>query len=235
MVGTVEVNCLKILKGHRIQEFIDSFKNDKISDQVKMQSFHVDGTNLVLKKSHSYYFQVQLQLLITEAKYWLCHLLKILVVDTLNAFTRISNYRKESLGVAKYSGLKSWFQNIFWCEFFDVYSQLFFPLTKNSFYQVWKTFFCFLVSNFRPIILFYTPLWNQKILLWTYILMTFEIELHLLIYWLGQVNVKRVFCSHSTAQFGCSFCPPNIYRYKLVQQGMLCQRCPIVEALTLDR
>ena len=69
MVGTVEVNCLKILKGHRIQEFIDSFKNGKISDQVKMQSFHVDGTNLVLKKSHSYYFQVQLQLLITEAKY----------------------------------------------------------------------------------------------------------------------------------------------------------------------
>ena len=65
----MEVNCLKILKGHRIQEFIDSFKNGKISDQVKMQCFHVDGRNLVLKKSHSYYFQVQLQLFITEAKY----------------------------------------------------------------------------------------------------------------------------------------------------------------------
>ena len=69
LVGIVEVKCLKILKGHTIQEFIDSFENGKISDQVKRQCFHVIGRNLVLKKSHSYYFQVQLQLLITEAKY----------------------------------------------------------------------------------------------------------------------------------------------------------------------
>ena len=30
---------------------------------------HVDSRNLSLKKSHSYYFQIQLQLLMTEAKY----------------------------------------------------------------------------------------------------------------------------------------------------------------------
>ena len=69
LVGIVVVKCLKILKGHTIQKFIDSFENGKISDQVKTQCFHVNGGNLVLKKSHSYYFQVQLQLLITEAKY----------------------------------------------------------------------------------------------------------------------------------------------------------------------
>ena len=65
LVGIVEVKCLKILKGHTIQEFINSIENGKISDQVKRQCFHVNGRNLVLKKSHSYYFQVQLQLLIT--------------------------------------------------------------------------------------------------------------------------------------------------------------------------
>ena len=69
LVGIVEVKCLKILKGHAREEFIDSLENGKISDQVKRQCFHVDGRNYVLKNSHSYYFQVQLQLLITEAKY----------------------------------------------------------------------------------------------------------------------------------------------------------------------
>ena len=69
LVGFVEVKCLKILKGHTIQEFIDSFENGKISDQDKRQCFHVNGRNLALKKSQSYYFQVQLQLLITKAKY----------------------------------------------------------------------------------------------------------------------------------------------------------------------
>ena len=67
MVAIVKVTCLKILKGNTIQELIDSFENGKISDQVKSQCFHVDGRNFVLKKSH--YFQIQLQLLITEAKY----------------------------------------------------------------------------------------------------------------------------------------------------------------------
>ena len=69
LVSIVVVKCLKILKGHTMQKFIDSFENGKISDQVKTQCFHVNGRNLVLKKSHSCYFQVQLQLLITKAKY----------------------------------------------------------------------------------------------------------------------------------------------------------------------
>ena len=56
MVDIVEVKCMKILKGHTIQEFIDNFENGKIKDLVKMQCFHVDGRNLELKKSHSYYF-----------------------------------------------------------------------------------------------------------------------------------------------------------------------------------
>ena len=50
MVGTVEVKCLKILKGHAMQEYINNFENGKISDQVKRQCFYVDGGSLVLKK-----------------------------------------------------------------------------------------------------------------------------------------------------------------------------------------
>ena len=69
LVGIVEVKWLKILKRHTTQEFIESFQNGEIKDQVKRQCFHVGGRNLVLKMSHSYYFQVQLQLLVTEAKY----------------------------------------------------------------------------------------------------------------------------------------------------------------------
>ena len=38
-------------------------------DPVKRQCFHVVGITLLLKMSHLYYFQVQLQLLITGVKY----------------------------------------------------------------------------------------------------------------------------------------------------------------------
>ena len=99
----MEVKCLKILKGHAIQEFIGSFENGKISDQVKRQFFHVDGRNFMLKIT--YYFQVQLQLLLTEAKY--CHFVLYSNVGDAHIykFTRISICRKEN--IAKYFGLKS--------------------------------------------------------------------------------------------------------------------------------
>ena len=45
----IEMKCLKILKRHKIQEFIDTFENGKMSDQVKRQQLLVHGRNLVLK------------------------------------------------------------------------------------------------------------------------------------------------------------------------------------------
>ena len=83
----------------------------------------------------------------------------LMVMHTLNVFLRISNYRKELLGAAKYYGLNSWFQNIFWCKFLDVYSQLFSPRVKNSFLLSLKNIFCFLLSHFSSIIPFCTTLW----------------------------------------------------------------------------
>ena len=121
MVGIVQVKCLMILKGHTIQEFIDNFKNGKISNQVNRQCFHVDGRNLLLKKSHSYYFQGQLQLLVIEAKYYDFILYSNAgdghtehVYKDIKLQERINRSRSIiGIGVAKYSGLKSWFQNMF--------------------------------------------------------------------------------------------------------------------------
>ena len=70
----------------------------------------------------------------------------LLVMYTLSLFTRISNYRKKMLGIAKYSVLKSWFQNIFWCEFLDIFFQLFSSWIKNSILLILKNIFCFLLS-----------------------------------------------------------------------------------------
>ena len=68
-VGIVEVKCLKIFTRHTIQEFIDSFENCKISDQVKRKFFHVDGINLVLKVTFIV-FSDSVTTTHTEAKYY---------------------------------------------------------------------------------------------------------------------------------------------------------------------
>ena len=50
---------------------MNKYNDDGIKAQIKKkkQCFCVENNNLVLKKTHSYYFQVQLQLLITEASF----------------------------------------------------------------------------------------------------------------------------------------------------------------------
>ena len=65
-VGIVEVKCLNIL---RLNSVDDILQNNCPDAPVKRQCFNVCGDQLVLKKSHMYYYQVQLQLLVTKAKY----------------------------------------------------------------------------------------------------------------------------------------------------------------------
>lgn len=66
LVSIVEIKCLKILKLHSVE---DVLLNNCPRNELKRQCFDVKGAKLVLKRSHSYFYQVQLQLLITEASY----------------------------------------------------------------------------------------------------------------------------------------------------------------------
>ena len=137
-------------------------RNDCESFAGKTVSALIDYTSIVWYYLIAFFF---LRLCFSKRNF-------LMVMHILNVFTRIWNYRKELLGVAKYSGLKSWSQNFFWCEFLNVYFQLFSPWIKNSFLLSVKNifcfllrlkiFFCFLLSHFRQIIPFHTTLWDHE-------------------------------------------------------------------------
>ena len=58
--------CLNILRLHSVNDIINS---DCQSAEVKRQCLVVKDKKLVLKRAHSYFYQIQLQLLITEARF----------------------------------------------------------------------------------------------------------------------------------------------------------------------
>ena len=62
----MEVKCLNILRLHSVNDIING---DCQSAEVKQQCFVVKDKKLVLKRTHSYFYQIQLQLLITEARF----------------------------------------------------------------------------------------------------------------------------------------------------------------------
>lgn len=66
LVGILEVKCFKILKTRSVQELLESRKTIKT---IVRQCFQVVNEQFFLRKSHAYYYQIQLQLLITEANY----------------------------------------------------------------------------------------------------------------------------------------------------------------------
>ena len=67
LVGFVEVKCLNILELHSVENIVA--KNCPINE-IKRQCFDVKNGQLVLKKSHTYtFYQVQLQLLVTNGDY----------------------------------------------------------------------------------------------------------------------------------------------------------------------
>ena len=62
--GIVEMKCLKTFRGRSIEQIIQQ----KLQD-LSRQCFKVVDNKTLLKTSHSYYNQIQLQLLVTEAEY----------------------------------------------------------------------------------------------------------------------------------------------------------------------
>ena len=68
--GIVEVKCLKILRLHTINDILNDVAGENcMKAELSRQCFRVSDDKLILKKSHMYYFQIQLQLLITGTEY----------------------------------------------------------------------------------------------------------------------------------------------------------------------
>ena len=67
--GIIEIKCLKILRKRTVDELVKCVENGELKDVMKHQCFVVTDGTLILRKTHAYYFQVQLQLLITEAEF----------------------------------------------------------------------------------------------------------------------------------------------------------------------
>lgn len=67
--GIVEIKCLKVLRDQTVSESINSVDIGKPVQALKSQCFSILNGKLVLKKTHTYYYQVQMQLLVTEADY----------------------------------------------------------------------------------------------------------------------------------------------------------------------
>ena len=65
--GLIEIKCLKIFHEHSIQTVIE--QADDFKDAVKRQCFHIEGNKCKLKHTHGYYYQVQMQLLVTGRRY----------------------------------------------------------------------------------------------------------------------------------------------------------------------
>ena len=56
-------------KTTRLHSVNDIINGDCQSAEVKQQCFVVENKKLVLKRTHSYFYQIQLQLLVTEARF----------------------------------------------------------------------------------------------------------------------------------------------------------------------
>ena len=69
VAGIMEAKCLKILRNKTVEELIAECHKGSASDILKNQCFSLRCGKLCLKKCHSYYYQVQLQLLITEKNF----------------------------------------------------------------------------------------------------------------------------------------------------------------------
>ena len=67
--GLVEIKSLKLFKEHEIQKIVKNGSTVVSKDILGRQCFEIKDGTCVLKESHSYYHQIQLQLLVTERTY----------------------------------------------------------------------------------------------------------------------------------------------------------------------
>ena len=63
------LNILTLLKEHEIQKIVKNGSTVVSKDILGRQCFEIKDGKCVLKESHSYYHQIQLQLLVTERTY----------------------------------------------------------------------------------------------------------------------------------------------------------------------
>ena len=66
--GIVEVKCLKILRTRTVKQLLDAASTE-LKTTINQQCFKISDEKFVLRPAHAYYYQVQLQLLITNANY----------------------------------------------------------------------------------------------------------------------------------------------------------------------
>ncbi len=68
-IGVLEIKCLKMLKETSVADLIKEVEDGQMDGQksrrLSMQCFKVHDGKLVLKETHDYYYQVQLQMLVT--------------------------------------------------------------------------------------------------------------------------------------------------------------------------
>ena len=65
-VGVLEIKCLKLLKDISVSDLIEQIEEGKIMKAVwSRQCFEVKNRELLLKENHAYFYQIQLQMLVT--------------------------------------------------------------------------------------------------------------------------------------------------------------------------
>ncbi len=70
VIGLIEIKCLKILKEKSVEDLVKEKNGGEIPSYVlNNQCFTFDGNNLKLRESHIYYYQVQLQMLVTDLNF----------------------------------------------------------------------------------------------------------------------------------------------------------------------
>lgn len=68
-IGVLEIKCLKIFKDKSILEVVENYEGMKASKFLSGQCFEKKNGKLILKKSHMYYYQIQMQMLVTSLSF----------------------------------------------------------------------------------------------------------------------------------------------------------------------
>ena len=100
---------LKIFRGRSIEQV-----TQQKLPELSRQWFKVVDNKILLKTSHSYHYQIQLQHLVTKAEYCNFSCIQILEKYTYREYLRIKTFNTELLKLPKYIGEGS----LFWSRFF---------------------------------------------------------------------------------------------------------------------
>ena len=69
-IGILEIKCLKIFREKSIEQVIEEHKNSQLSSAVySRQCFKIESNKLTLKETHAFFYQMQLQLLLTAKNF----------------------------------------------------------------------------------------------------------------------------------------------------------------------